>query len=206
MSKIAVLTAAVLFAISFLCPLRASELPEIEGAEILMIIAPKNFRDEELFLPMKIFKTQLANVTVASSTLEEVGGMLGKTVKPDIHYEKVNVQDFNAVVFVGGVGARGYFDDDLAHKIARQALEKEKVLAAICLAPGILARAGILNGKKATVWKAEAPSLKKMGVNYTGKRIEIDGDIITADGPKAAGEFAEEIVRAIARNREKHKE
>jgi len=178
------------------------KLPEIDNAKILMIIAPDRFRDEELFTPKKIFEEQHADVTIASSTKKKVRGMLGGTARPDIHYSKVKVEKYDAVIFVGGAGAAKYFDDETAHKIARKAVKEKKVLGAICIAPVILARAGVLKEKRATVWKSEKNKLKEMGAEYTGSDVEIDGDIITANGPKAAKKFAKAIVGTVAEKME----
>jgi len=93
--------------------------------------------------------------------------------------------------------AQEYWDDPVAHAVAQEAVAQGKVLAAICIAPTTLAKAGVLQGKKATVFSSEAEELKACGANYTGTSVERDGLIITADGPKAAVEFAEEITRAL---------
>jgi protease I len=117
------------------------------------------------------------------------------TVKPDILIHDVQVKDYDAVVFIGGFGCTEYFDNPIAHKIARQALEQGKILAAIELAPTILANAGLLNGKKATASRSYI--LKQRGAIYTGEHVERDGNIITGSGPNAATEFGEAIVSAL---------
>jgi len=150
----------------------------------LLIIAPQNFRDEELF-----------------HTKEEPGtikGMLGRAAKVDIDLRSVRVEDFDAIVFIGGSGASVYYEDPLAHQIARNAVQAGKVLAAICIAPGILAKAGVLKGKKATIWDGDfVKVLEENGAKYTGKAVEIDGKMITANGPPVARDFGQAIVKAL---------
>lgn len=164
---------------------------------VLFIIASKNFRDEEFEKPYNIL-SKIANVTIASSSKKDAIGMLGKIVKPNITIEEVNVEKFDAIIFVGGSGAKEYFENKIAHEIARKANEKNKILGAICIAPVILARAGVLNGKKATVWNGEfVNELENNGAIYTGKEIEIDGNIITANGPNVAEKFGKEIERML---------
>jgi len=172
-------------------------MPRIDGKKILMLIASKNFRDEELQEPQKIFIKQGAEVTIASSSLNTATGMLGAKVKPDILINNVKVEDYDAIVFVGGSGSSEYWDDPTAHKIAKKAVESNKILCAICIAPVTLANAGVLKGKRATVYSSEAGKLKSKGANYTGKNVEIDGNIITGNGPKAAKKFGEAIVKAL---------
>jgi len=171
--------------------------PTLQGKSILMIIAHRDFRDEEYKEPRRIFEARGATVTVASSSLEVAKGMLGAQVKPDLLLKDVTVADYDAIVFVGGSGAREYWDDPVAHTVAQEAVAQGKVLAAICIAPATLAKAGVLKGKKATVFSSEVKALEAGGANYTGASVERDGLIITANGPKAATRFAEEIAKAL---------
>jgi protease I len=165
--------------------------------KVLMIIASDGFRDEELLKPKEIFERNGFEVTVASTSLNTAKGMLGTKIKPDILIQDVNVSDYSAVVFVGGVGASVYWDDPLAHKLATDAYNRGKIVSAICIAPVTLAKAGLLSSKKATVWEQEKEQLKKYGAIYTGKPVEKDGKIITANGPFSAEEFARAILEEL---------
>jgi len=105
------------------------------------------------------------------------------------------------VVFIGGMGAVQFLDDEVSYKIAKQTLEKGKVLAAICIAPTILAKAGVLQGKKCTVWssnmdKSAIKTIKENGGIYEEKNVVIDGNIITADNFEAAQLFGQSIAEA----------
>jgi len=164
---------------------------------VLMIIANKNFRDEEFEEPYKIL-SKIANITIASSSLNEAKGMFGKVVKPNLTIDKVDIKNYDAIIFVGGSGATEYFENSAAMEIARKAYENDKIIGAICIAPVILANSGILNGKKATVWNGKfVEMLEEKGVIYTGKDVEVDGKIITANGPNAAKKFGEEIYEML---------
>jgi protease I len=165
--------------------------------KILMIIASHNFRDEELLIPKKLFEEKGYKVVIASSTLSPAKGMLGTVVVPEILINQVKVDDYEAIIFVGGIGSQEYFHNSVAHRIAQEAIKKEKILGAICLAPCILAEAGVLKGKKATVWYSAAQLLEEKGAIYTGKPVEIDGKIVTGSGPQAAQEFALTIIKLL---------
>lgn len=163
----------------------------------VFIIAQENFQDDEFGQPLAIFKGQGIDVTVASTTLNEVTGMNGAKTTPQMLLKDVKVDDYDAVVFIGGSGAAQYIDDPLAHKIAQEAIAKNKILGGICLAPRILASAGVLKDKNATVYPTEGDKLKEYGVNYTAKPVEKDGNIITADGPGSASEFGTVLVQTL---------
>lgn len=173
----------------------------MSGLKAVMIIAEKNFRDEELQKPKEILEKYGAKMIIASSKIDVVIGMLGMNVKPDILISEIKVEEYDAIIFVGGSGASQYWNDPIAHSIAKEAIKKDKILCAICIAPVTLANAGVLNGKKATVWPSEAERIKNMGAIYTGANVEIDGKIITANGPAAAEEFGEAIAKALASKR-----
>lgn len=167
------------------------------GKSVLMIIASNNFRDEEYLHPREVLENEGAKITIASSTKKEATGMLGTKVVPDILIDEVNIDDYDAVIFVGGSGANEYWENEKAHEIAKKAYEKSKVIGAICIAPVTLARAGLLKGKKATVYPSEIENIKKEGAIYTGNSVEVDGKIVTGNGPTAAKEFGEKIAELL---------
>jgi protease I len=155
----------------------------------LLIIAQVNFRDEEFFEPKDILEKSGVGITVASSTTALAKGKLGASVKPDIALADVRVSDYDAIVFIGGSGAAVYLDDPAAHRIAQEAVKHRILLAAICVSPAILARAGVLKGVKATVFPDDAAELTDNGAVYTGNLVEKDGNIITGNGPQSAIQF-----------------
>lgn len=180
-------------------PWEPTKKTEIAPAEkkVVMIIAPKDFRDEELLKPKELLESRGAKVTVACSSLEEATGMLGAKVKPDVLLNDVKAEDFNAIVFVGGVGAKEYWDDPTAQALAKEAVARGKVVAAICLAPVTLANAGVLEGRQATVWASERERIVAKGASYRDAALVRDGQILTSNGPEAAEEFGQGIASAL---------
>jgi len=185
----------VLF-LSFFFPL----FPQPKG-QVLLIIAPVNFRDEELLIPYRIVNEAGYKGVIASRNLQSCRGMLGRIVKPDITISQIEVEEYLAIILVGGSGAKIYWNDPQIHQIFREALEKGKIIGAICISPVTLARAGLLNGKKATVWWSPGFDLRKEitrgGGKYISNPVVVDGRVITANGPKAAQEFGKKIVELL---------
>ena len=168
------------------------------GKKILMVIAPEDFRDEEYQIPRQIFEKEGFQVTVASSRLGEALGSRGMTVAVDTVLGATRVAEYDAVVFVGGKGSWDLFDNPEAHRLAREsAASSTTLLCAICSAPGILAKAGVLGGKKVTSFEREIALLKEKGAFFTGNVVETDGRLITGNGPQAAEAFAKSIVEAL---------
>ncbi|MDA8098497.1 MAG: DJ-1/PfpI family protein [Nitrospiraceae bacterium] len=169
----------------------------LAGKRVVMIIARNRFRDEEYAEPRKALEEAGASVTVASSSLETAEGMLGMKVKPDMLIGKVKEGDFDGIVFVGGGGAKEYFDDPHAQALARSFCERKKLTSAICIAPAILANAGVLTGKKATAFPSSTGALTAHGAVLSGTAVAADGNIVTGVGPEAAREFGKKLVDVL---------
>ncbi|HOW43283.1 MAG TPA: DJ-1/PfpI family protein [Candidatus Omnitrophota bacterium] len=163
----------------------------------LLILAQKDFRDEEYLQPKEILRRGGVAISTACSSLKPARGKLGAVVQPDIALADARAGDYDAVVFVGGNGARQYWDDPVAHALVREAAAQGKIIGAICIAPVILARAGVLKDKKATVWASEEGQIRKYGAIYTGADVQRDGIVITGAGPFASEEFGRELAGAL---------
>jgi len=178
----------------------SEEVPNLAGKKVLMVIAPENFRDEEYRYTREELERAKASITVASTKTTTARGMLGATVTPDLKLEQVDVDDYDAVIFVGGGGSAVYFDNDRALSIASEAFDKGKKTCAICIAPVILANAGVLNGKRATVFDGDyIEAIEAKGATFVNKPVVVDGNVITANGPGAARDFGRTIARELAR-------
>ncbi len=165
-------------------------------AKILSIIAPERFQDQEYADSKAALEAAGHTVTTASTQLDATG-KLGATVTTDILLTDINPDDYDAIAFIGGPGVFAYFEDPAAHNLAKTFFTANKPTCAICAAPGILANAGLLEGKTATCWEGEGDHLKEKGANYTGNPVEQDGLIITADGPDSAKAFGEKIAENL---------
>jgi len=201
-SKSVFLLTSLFILFILLTPLTATALAEgtLEGRKILMVIAQQDFRDEELFKPKGVFEGAGASVFVAAPRNETATGMLGGEVQPDFAISDVNASEFDAVVVVGGSGSPKYlWDDTQLRNLVRDAYEDGKVVAAICLSPVVLARAGILKGKSATVFPSSdaVAELKKGGAIYKDESVVIAGRIVTGRDPASAEAFANAIVSLL---------
>jgi protease I len=162
-----------------------------------MVIAQDVFRDEEYAKPKAVLESAGVCVTTASRAAGPATGKLGMSATADVGIANVDPTEYDAVVFVGGAGAATFFDDPVAHHIARSAVERNVVLAAICIAPSTLAHAGLLEGRTATAFESQADDLVAHEADYTGEPVEVDGKIVTANGPAAATAFGTAITTLL---------
>jgi len=164
---------------------------------VLLVIAPSKYHDNEFSQTKNAIEGAGYETTVASKGVTTASGMLGGSVSVDLDLSQVDGNDYRALVFIGGTGNNIYFDDDNALELAREFHAEEKVVAAICSAPAILAYAGILEGKKGTCDAGYKDYLTSKGATYTAEPVTVDGLIITGKGPSAAEEFGEKIVQRL---------
>jgi protease I len=166
---------------------------------VLFVIAQNDFRDEELFVPKRIIEKAGIEVVVSSITTDMCHGKLGGNVLPDIAVKDVDMDDYDMIIMAGGPGAPTLADYEEVRAIFVQARTDKKPFGAICIAPVNLAKFGVLEDKKATVFETEetVEALEEAGAHYTGQDIEIDGNIITANGPDAAEAFGRAIVKLL---------
>jgi protease I len=160
----------------------------------ILFVAVPNFRDGELLIPKNIFSEQGAKTHIASLKKGDFVGNEGTTVEAEYSIDEVDPAAFDAVIFIGGPGMTKEMDNAELQSLAKKAMETDNLTAAICIAPAMMGKAGVLAGKKATVFPTGKGYLIEGGAEYTGKAVERDGKLITADGPESSTAFANEII------------
>ena len=189
--------ALVLAAVTLLLtPLRPAVADStLQGKQIAMVIGFMGYDTSELYEPKKAFEAQGGVVHVFSTETGEAisGGGVGTNVERVI--DTLRVDDYDALVFVGGSGAGEYFEHKKAHAMIHKALKDQKIVASICVASTILAKAGVLEGKNATGYH-KAPIVEHGG-HYSSEFVVKDGNLITAVGPNVVKEFADTIIQAL---------
>ncbi len=180
-----------------------TEMQKTNEKKAVMIIAFRDFRDAEYFVPKEILEKAGVEVKTASNKLGTAIGADGGETNVDLLVSQINVADFDAIIFVGGPGCLSALDNEDSYKVAKEAVLQNKVLASICISPVILAKSGVLKGKRATVWndwtKSQAKTLEKEGAIFEEKPVVVDGKIVTANGPQAAEEFAKSILDLLTK-------
>lgn len=166
----------------------------------VIIVPPSGFQDQELGETIRTLGLASVQTVIASTRAGQLVGSFGNTAQADMPLNQVKVEDFDAFVFIGGLGTIEYYNNPLAVGLARQAVAQQKVVAASSTAPVILANAGVLRGVRATCLPAERNQLVAAGAVFTGTGVQRDGLIITSTGPMVVPLFAGTIVEALAGN------
>ena len=171
-----------------------------EMGNILVIIAQKDFQPVEYGDTKSELEKAGYDIDVASITTAIAIGSDGSEVKPDIAVKDADLSKYKAIVLIGGSGAPVLGEYSEVLDLVKDAEKQGKVVAAICIAPTILAKAGVLEGKKATVWNGDGKQgnvLKSSGAEFVDESVVQDGKIVTANGPAAAEAFGRKIVEVL---------
>jgi protease I len=115
----------------------------------------------------------------------------------DILLKDVNIDDYASIIIVGG---QPYFWNNARVLDMVRTLDKaKKPIGAICISGCIPAQAGIMKGRKQTMFADPEgiADIQKNGGIYTGEDVTVDGNVVTANGPIPAQKFAEELVKLL---------
>lgn len=167
------------------------------GARALIVTPQRDFQDNELFETKRQLELASVQTLIASMRAGRIVGSLGTSGQADLSLNQVRIEDFDAVVFIGGVGTINYINNGPALTLARLAAAQGKVLAASGNAPAILASAGVLNGMQATSLLSERDRLIASGATYTGQTVQRDGRLVTSAGAPVIPQFVTAITEAL---------
>ena len=161
---------------------------------ILIFLPKKDFSEEEFTIVKNRFLKAGKRVFITSDDHFICSGSKGMKVKSDTNFLNINVNNFSALVLIGGSGGRNYFKNEFLHKIIRNFNRAPKIICAICSSPLILAYAGVLNKREATCFAEDKMELINAGIDYQDKNVVVDGNIVTANDSHSALQFAETIL------------
>ena len=163
--------------------------------KVLMILPREGFEEVEAVTPVDYLRRAGTQVTVAADAGERrVVGAHGIVIEADQTLEEVEGL-FDAVLLPGGLpGAEHLADSELVGEILRAHDAENKIIGAICAAPMVLDHFGLLRGKKFTAYPGCEAGLDGQ---YVGGRVVRDGNIVTAEGPSRAIDFALALVEIL---------
>lgn len=168
-----------------------------QNKKVLFILPHTGFRDKEYIWLKERFDEAEITSEIASSHLSEAQGRFGTILKPDVLISFVSSGDYDAFIFIGGESAKEYYAEPTVVKLVIDAITTHKLVAAIGLAVPILGYSGLLASRKVTGPNTIKTNIEDAGAFFTGRLVEQDGDIITANGPYAMRELAESIIKAL---------
>jgi protease I len=178
-------------------------MPEtkLNGKKALIVIPHTQFRDEEFFETKKVLDAAGVAVTVASTSVRACYGMNGGSVDAQLAIADAKADQFDALIICGGSSVPAFlWNDKKLHELASAMAAANKVIAAICLATVVLAKAKLLADREATVYylPQAIQELKTAGAKYVQKPLIVHDKLILAEGPPESAQFGQAICAALA--------
>lgn len=163
---------------------------------------------EELEAVTVIDLLRRAGITVDTAGLDgqPVRASRGTVLVPDITLDEALGRDYDMIVLPGGLPGADYLKDDArVIELVRRMAGQGRYTAAICAAPRVLARAGLLDGRRATSFPGALDVASIPGIEYTDCPVERDGTVITSRGPGTAMDFALELIELLTGREQRDK-
>ncbi len=164
---------------------------------VYILLAP-GFEEAEALVPADMLRRANIETALVSITGEPVPGSHNITVTADLTLDQVDPDKMDMVVLPGGgPGHKNLGKEPKVEALVRQAVEKDVWVAAICAAPTLLGRWGLLEGKKAVCYPG-------MEAGLTGAQAQMadgvvkDGKMITGRAAGSAFDFGLALVEALA--------
>lgn len=156
---------------------------------MVYIILGKGFEEIEAIAPCDILRRGGVEVKFAGIGGLEITGGNGITVKADCTVEEMDLEAMELIMLPGGLGGvNSILGSETAMNAVKYAYEQGKFVTAICAAPTVLAKLGITDGRKATVYPGmEGQMGSACMVDANAVR---DGKVLTGRAPGAAYDFA----------------
>ena len=160
----------------------------------ILIPLADGFEEIEAATCINVFRRAGLSVITAGMPGTMVKGSRGVKMMADRRMDDVNMNQFDVLVLVGGdPGFRNLGRSQKILKAVRDFGMSNKLIGAICAAPVILARVGLIEKKLATVY----PGMEREIPRPRGGRVIVDGNVITSQAPGTAMEFALKIVETL---------
>ena len=167
---------------------------------MVYLFLAEGFEEIEALTPVDVLRRAGVDVTTVGVTGKCVTGSHGIPVTADVTADEAlplaAEKKVEMIVFPGGMpGAKNLDASPVTDRFIELAKEADAYICAICAAPMILGKRGLLEGRDATCYPGFEKYLE--GAKYYEASVVVDGNYITSDGMGSALDFALQLVAAL---------
>jgi len=156
----------------------------------VLVPLAEGFEEIEAITVVDLLRRAGIEVHTASLDGPEVTGSHGIAVRADLGLDAAEPVEYDMIVLPGGLpGADHLKRDARVIGLLRRFAEGGRYVAAICAAPGVLAHAGLLEGRSATSFPGFLHAGSAPGIRLLDESVVVDGRLITSRGPGTAMDF-----------------
>ena len=164
------------------------ELQKHKAKSVLVFLPAQNFNEEEFLIISNTLENSGYQKFIVSDSSFLCVGFNGLKVKNDVLLFNAHESNFAGFLIAGGSGTGNYWNNSSLQNLAKKFASKNKPIGAICSAPIILAKTGLLF-EKATCFFDDKKYLEKEGIEFVNLPVVKNGKIITAQEPASSYEF-----------------
>lgn len=166
---------------------------------VLVVVPPSSYSEETLrYARSCLYNVSVGTRTVSTEEDKLIEGRLQDEFQVDGALRGESMENYSGLIFVGGPGSSELAQDPDVLRLAREAADAGKLLAAWGESVAILARAQVVRGKKVTGGSTLAEELKGAGARYTGNQVQRDGGLVTAVDDAAGLRFGKLLVEVVS--------
>lgn len=159
-----------------------------------LAILADGFEEIEAFTAIDVLRRAGVDVVTAGLVSTVVEGAHKVRTMTDKKLSDVDADSFDALVLPGGPGYKNLLNSTSVLKLVRDFDKNNKTIGAICAAPSVLAKAGVLEGKVATIY----PGMESQLPRPRDAKVVVDKNIVTSKSPGTAMEFALKLAEILS--------
>jgi len=165
--------------------------------KVLVPLAP-GFEEIEAITVIDILRRAGVDVVVAGTQPGPIEASRKTKHLPDCALDDVRAEDFDMIVLPGGQpGANNLRANARLKQIIQTLQQRDRHVAAICAAPGVLSAFGVLKGRTATSHPSVRAEVASAAKKVSDDRVVVDGPIVTSQAAGTAMEFAFKLVEVL---------
>ncbi|MDP2037287.1 MAG: DJ-1/PfpI family protein [Ignavibacteria bacterium] len=165
---------------------------------VLLFLPAQNFNEHEFLIVSNSLDVAGYKAFIVSDSSFLCVGSNGLKVKNDVQLFNAHESNFAGFIIIGGSGTRNYWNNLSLQNIAKKFALNKKPVGALCCAPVILAKAGLLT-EPATCFIDDKTALEREGVEFVNSQVVTNRKIVTGQDPASSSEFVNTFIHELSK-------
>ncbi|MBM3991765.1 MAG: DJ-1/PfpI family protein [Planctomycetes bacterium] len=165
---------------------------------VLVVVPPSEFGEQALrYARSSLYNVHVGTRSVSTQMSELIKGAYQDEFMVDDLLANASMDGYSGLILVGGAGALALADDADVQRLARDAMAKGKLVAAWGHSVALLAKAGVLKGRRVCANAAVREVLERAGAKCSTRQVEVDGNLVTGLDDSAGMRFGKALAERV---------
>lgn len=166
---------------------------------VLVVVPPEGFGDQILrYARSSLYNVHVGTLSVSTLTDEMVKGRLQDEFLVDAAIADARMENHSGILIAGSEGPENpLVGEARVLELIREAASDGKLIAAWGNAVGVLARAGVIKGRKVTGADSQRRAVAAAGAKFTGRQVEVSANVVTARDEGAGMRFGQALAEVV---------